>query len=824
MAVPHDPVEPRPRARLLVVDDDPKVTAALCQVLAEQGFDTAGVDTAVAALAALQQQEFDVLLTDMNMSQMGGMELLRAVQDIDTQIVTIMMTGHGTIETAVEAMKLGAFDYVQKPLKMAQILPVLSRALEMRRLRRENLELRETVDVYELSTAIGLTLDVDTILDKVIDTALRQCGADEASILLPTDDGAGLYVAAVRGGRRQPILGERLTAAQGIAAWVVEQRQPLILNGPVDDPRFSPPFPRAEIQCAVAVPMTVAGQCIGVLNVNATQPRRPFTPGQVKALTVLAATAAPALKAASLYAKLHASEQRLLESEERLREITDNLPLVLWMSSGDGSRNLYINRAYESIWERPREALKANPRDWLAPVHAEDRETVLGLMAKLHTGEPVSIGYRLVRRNGDIRFIEDHAVPMLDETGNVRRIVGFAEDVTERKLLEAQLRQAQKLEAVGQLAGGVAHDFNNLLTIITGYSEILLATSMDAEQQRDCLREIHRAGERAGSLTRQLLAFSRKQILQPVVLNLNVLVHDMEKMLRRLIGEDIDLASSLDPGLGRVKADPGQLEQVILNLVVNARDAMPAGGHLTIETRNVELDGDYAHSHAEVQPGNYVLLAVTDTGIGMDETTRARIFEPFFTTKEVGKGTGLGLATVHGIVKQSGGSIEVYSEPGRGSTFKIYLPRLDEVPPPGHAGPALMPCGSETILVAEDDEAVRGIVRVTLESLGYTVLSARHGAEAVQICRAYQGAIDLLMTDVVMPRMSGRQLADLIAHLRPSIKTLYVSGYTDDAVVRHGVLEADMAFMQKPFTPAALSRKLREVLESAPTTRREGPG
>lgn len=375
------------------------------------------------------------------------------------------------------------------------------------------------------------------------------------------------------------------------------------------------------------------------------------------------------------------------------------------------------------------------------------------------------------------------------------------------------------MEAFGQLAGGVAHDFNNLLTVITGYSEMLLSGAIPAEKHPDLIREIRKAGNRAASLTRQLLAFSRKQILQPVELSLNAVVVDTEKMLGRLIGEDIDLATALDPDLGSVRADPGQIEQVIMNLVVNARDAMPAGGHLTIETRNVELDQAYSQKHAEARPGEFVMLAVTDSGCGMDMATKAKIFEPFFTTKEVGKGTGLGLATVHGIVKQSGGSIEVYSEVGRGTTFKIYLPRLKGPVSSSKSFPGLfqMPRGTETILLAEDEEGVRAAVCLALESNGYTVLAARNGDEALQLCRQHSDPIHLLITDVVMPQMSGRQLADLVVAQRSRIKVLYLSGYTDDAVVRHGVLEAGMAFLQKPFTPLALARKVREILGNPAT-------
>jgi two-component system cell cycle sensor histidine kinase/response regulator CckA len=381
---------------------------------------------------------------------------------------------------------------------------------------------------------------------------------------------------------------------------------------------------------------------------------------------------------------------------------------------------------------------------------------------------------------------------------------------------EEQFRQSQKLEAVGQLAGGIAHDFNNLLTVISGYSELLLRGLDQGDSTRSKVEEIQKAGERAASLTRQLLAFSRKQVLQPKVLNLNAIVADVDKMLGRLIGEDIDLLTVLAPSLGQIKADPGQIEQVILNLAVNARDAMPQGGKLTIETANVYLDNQYAGKHIAVRPGHYVRLAASDTGCGMDGETQARIFEPFFTTKEQGKGTGLGLSTVYGIVKQSGGNIWVYSEVGKGTTFKIYLPRVDEVVESEEARDlsADLRQGRETVLLAEDEEQVRRMTRMILEMHGYHVLEASGGAEALAIYKEHEGQIDLIMTDVVMPQMSGRELAQSLETLRPGIKVLYLSGYTDDAIVRHGLLDQEVAFLQKPFTPDALLRKVRAVLDA----------
>ncbi|HXM78647.1 MAG TPA: ATP-binding protein, partial [Thermoanaerobaculia bacterium] len=407
----------------------------------------------------------------------------------------------------------------------------------------------------------------------------------------------------------------------------------------------------------------------------------------------------------------------------------------------------------------------------------------------------------------------------LVEGGRPVGIQGIARDITERMSLEAQLRQSQKMEAIGTLAGGVAHDFNNLLTTILGYSDLVLDQIARDSPLREDVQEIRKSAERAASLTRQLLAFSRRQLIEPAIVDLNAIVGDMDKMLRRLIGEDLELSTVMRPDLGRARVDPGQIEQVIMNLVVNARDAMPAGGRLTIETNNVDLDEEYAHTHIPTVPGPYVMLAVTDTGEGMDAETRSRIFEPFFTTKPTGKGTGLGLSTVYGIVKQSGGFIWVYSEPGHGTSFKIYFPRAEEEAGSERAS-SLKPRnheetkGSETLLVVEDEEGVRKFARIVLQRAGYHVLEAKDGTEAVAVAERFEGEIHLLLTDSVMPGLTVRDLIARFGTLRPEAALLLMSGYTDEAIARSGLIHAGIPFVQKPFSAQDLAGRVRDVLDA----------
>ena len=421
------------------------------------------------------------------------------------------------------------------------------------------------------------------------------------------------------------------------------------------------------------------------------------------------------------------------------------------------------------------------------------------------------------RRDGRLLTVQLSVRAVRNAAGRVDYYETFVRDVTDQRRLQQQVLQSQKMEAVGRLAGGVAHDFNNLLTVITSYSDLLLEDLAPGDAKRDDVEQVRKAADGAAALTRQLLAFSRQQVVEPRVVSLNTVVEGLQKILRRVIGEDVELAITLAPDLGAVRADVGQLEQVLMNLAVNARDAMPTGGRLTIETANVEHDPDYARDQEAAAVRRFAMLAVSDTGCGMDEATKARIFEPFFTTKDVGKGTGLGLATVYGIVKQAGGFIWVYSEPGQGTSFKIYLPAVDATAERTTAAATTpAPRGTETVLLVEDAAAVRAVTKQILERQGYTVLEAPDGEAGLRLAQRHRGVIHLLLTDVVMPRVGGRELAEQLARLRPDVKVLYASGYTDDSVVRHGILESGTAYLQKPFSPESLARKVRDVLDAPP--------
>ena len=515
------------------------------------------------------------------------------------------------------------------------------------------------------------------------------------------------------------------------------------------------------------------------------------------------------------------AEAKILDWKNRYEAaiLASKLIIYDWNSS---TNQVTFGGNVETILGFQAEEIGGVTNRWREFIHPDDLDRYTKEMNRVvATGvEPLHIEYRVRRKNSSVVTVKDDGYFVADVAGNKMQMVGFISDVSEQRMLEAQLRHSQRMEAVGQLAGGVAHDFNNLLTVIKGYSRMVLDDPGRAEMVKTNVEHIDAAAERAAALTHHLLAFSRKQVLQPKIVDLNSLIENLDKMLHRVIGEDIELVTVAAPELGAVKADPGQIEQVIMNLIVNSRDAIPMGGQITVETANVQLDEAYTRDHDGVRPGRYVSLSVSDTGIGMDAQTQARIFEPFFTTKELGRGTGLGLSTVYGIVKQSGGHIWVYSEPGHGTTFKIYFARVDDAAEiiPHVAKPSAASRGHETIMLVEDDEQVRELTYALLTHYGYTVLAAENAATVAKICAEHTTPVHLLLTDVVMPGISGREVAKQVSARWPNIKVLYMSGYTENSIVHRGELDTDTFFLPKPFTPAELANKVREVLDSgAPT-------
>ena len=594
---------------------------------------------------------------------------------------------------------------------------------------------------------------------------------------------------------------------KGLTEYVLRTGQPLLVTPEVHAELER----RGEVELIgppsidwVGVPLKIGDRTTGVLVAQTYAPGVRYRETEKLVLQFVSTQVAMAIERKR-------TEEQLHDSERKYRLLFETNPEPMFVYDFETLRILAANGAAVARYGHTEpEFLQLTLRDIRPP---EEQARLDGELASRSDDGAVRGGIRHWTKQGQ-RFDVDLVARPLDFAGRRARLV-LARDVSAQRQLEEQLRQSQKMEAVGQLAGGIAHDFNNLLTAILGSTQLLLHNTPPGDPRREDAEEIRHAGLRAAELTRQLLAFSRRQVLAPKVLDLNAVVANMDRMLRRLLGEDVELATSLDPAAGAVNADPGQLEQVLLNLAVNARDAMPGGGRLSIGTTRVTLHEEHVERRHRMAAGDYVCLAVADTGVGMDETTQAHLFEPFFTTKEVGKGTGLGLATVYGIVKQSGGYIWVYSEAGHGTTVKIYLPRVPgvaEAPVPA-SEPKPVRGGDETVLLVEDATPVRTLARRSLEARGYRVLDAADGPSALELSARHGGGIDILVTDVVMPGMSGRELAERLAPERPSMKVLYTSGYTDDTMVRQGVLTAGVAFLQKPFVPDSLARKVREVLD-----------
>ena len=798
--------------RILIVEDDPQDAA-----LAEREVRRADifctfrrVETRDDMAEALREFVPDVILTDHSLPAFDARSALQLAQQLSPGTPVIVVTGRLGDEPAVQYLQAGAADYIVKD-QLHRLGPALLRALDTKRSRQAQARAHQLQGaIYRIAQVAMSTPGLEELLP-----AIHQIVGE----LMPARNFyIALYDAANDLLSFPYVVDEHDTdfsskkPGKGLTEYVVRTGQPLLVTPEVQVELER----RGEVELVGApsidwlgVPLKIGDRAIGALVAQTYTPGVRYGEREKEILQFVSTQVAMAIERSHAEADLRASEARL-------KAIIDAALDAVITMDGDGVVLSWSPQAERVFGWPASEAVGGKLSTTIIPPRFREAHE-RGLAHFLGTGEGPVLNQRIeitgLRRDGREIPVELTITPV--RLGGAWLFSAFLRDISERKLLEAQLRQAQKMEAVGRLAGGIAHDFNNLLTAIIGYTDLALADLREGDPMRQDMEEILRAAHRAAGLTRQLLAFSRQQVLAPRVLDLNEVVQTVDKMLGRLVGEDIELQSVLAPGLGHIKADPGQLEQVIVNLAVNARDAMPTGGKLTIETADVEVAETRGRDLTTVPAGRYVMLAITDSGTGMDEDTKARIFEPFFTTKEQGKGTGLGLATVYGIVKQSGGFIWVYSEPGHGTTFKIYLPRVegaaDALAPP--VGTAAVPRGTETVLIVEDEEAVRVLAKTALARKGYRVLEAANGGEALLLCESERAPIHLLVTDVVMPGLGGADLAQRLAPLRPDMKVLFISGYTDRAAARHGTMQPGAAYLEKPFSLDALARKVREVLD-----------
>jgi two-component system, cell cycle sensor histidine kinase and response regulator CckA len=761
------------RLKILILEDVPMDAELVEYELARSNipFDSRCVDNRDEFLRQLDEFQPDLILSDYTLPRFDGMTALSLVRERAPSTPFLIVTGSVNEETAVGCMKAGATDYLLKS-NLARIGPAIEAALARVRARTEKARAEEALRRSEanLRAIFNTSLQAFVLVDRDgTIQALNPIAVEWAARILGREVGEGDhiddFIPDAREGFEAALTGEARSVERCLQGTDGLERWYETTHAPVVDERGA-----------------VIGVCLNARDVSE----------RVR------------------------GEQALRESEARYRDLFDNASDLVCTTALDGSF-LYVNRAWREAIGHADDAL-ARLR-FLDLVHADSRERYLDVVARAQAGETLGhVELQLVTAAGVPLTLEGN-ISCTTTDGSAARLRGIYRDVTERKRVEEQLRRAERMQAAGRLAGGVAHEVNNMMTGVIGFSEFLMRSLDVADPRRMEVDEIIKAGTRAADVTRQLLAFTRQQFLRPEMLPVNTVVQELEKMLRRILGEDHVLQLTLAPDAGEIRADRGQLEQVLVNLMLNARDAMAAPGRVTVSSRVAVLDETYAlqHGGVDIPAGEYVQLAVSDTGIGMARETQARIFEPFFTTKPVGQGTGLGLSTVYGIVKQSDGFIWVYSEPGVGSTFKIYLPRVG-------TGGALAAArvqgaatrgGSETVLIVEDEDMVRALASRTLREHGYTVIEARHGADALRQLAVDSTAVDLVISDVVMPEMGGRELGRRLSTLRPSLPVLYISGYTGEDVIQRGLLDAGAPFQQKPFAPEGLARKVREMLDDS---------
>jgi len=712
---------------------------------------------------ALDEHAWDVILCDYVLGQFTGLDALEIVKRKQLDIPFIIVSGTVGEELAVAAMRAGAHDYIMKD-RLERLAPALIREVKDAGIRRDAQAMRENLAASNLRWQTTFDALDNPILILSADRRIEYCNI--ATLAFLDRD-------------RDEVIGHH--------CWEVMHET----DGPIEGCPFDS---SRDNSSRATVKLTVGDKIFDVATdpIFSAEDGVTFS-GAVHILTDIT---------------------DLVRSEERFHQFFENEPSYCYMISPE-STIIDVNRSALSALGYDREELIGQP---ISMIYDPESQSIVKEIFEdwKKTGRLIDHEMKLLTKEGEVRTVLLNASAIRDAQGEIIHSISVQTDITARREAEEQLSQSLKMESIGRLAGGIAHDFNNLMTVVTGYSEIMREKIKKGVPIIDELDQVALAGTRATDLTQQLLAFSRRQVFKLDVLDMNEIIASFEKMLLRIIGEDIDLIFMPQSSLEMVKLDRGQIEQVIMNLVVNARDAMPEGGKLTLETMNVDLDEGYSRSHIGVEPGPYVMFAVTDSGIGMDDVAKDRMFEPFFTTKETGKGTGLGLSTVYGIVKQSNGYINVYSEPGQGTTFKLYFPVTVEaeqsVARPD--GDVRRPSrGNETLLVVEDDDAVREAVSAMLESSGYNVLSVREGEEALRICAELPEEIDLLLTDVVMPGMNGPELATRIAEFSPGVLVVFMSGYTGNAIHHQGILDLDTAYIQKPFTPVILTRLIRDVLD-----------
>jgi two-component system cell cycle sensor histidine kinase/response regulator CckA len=760
-----------PGLKVLLVEDNPADARLVREMLKDSHRPVELIHAARLrdALEFLRTQGFNAILLDLNLPDSEGMNTFLRARAEALHAPIVVLTGLADEEVAARAVREGAQDYLVKaevdgPLLYRSIRYAVERHASDEAIRRSESLYRSLIE----GSIQGVVIHVDGIIKLANPALASMLGIERADELIGQP--VWQYVAPQD---REMAQAYQKARKEGRSAPNNFELHLLKRDGAV-----------IALDCMASSIAWEGGQATLATVVDMTERKR--------------------------------AEQGLRVSDERFRQIAENIKEAFIVVELDGFRPLYLSRMWEEIWGRSLEEAYRQPMAWLQAIHPDDAGVIAEARQAIEKGDPIARNFRVVRPDGTIRWVRARAFPVYNANRELYREVGLVEDITDLRRTEEQLLQAQKMEAVGRLAGGVAHDFKNLLTAILGYSELVLQDLGPDHASAMDVKEIRAAGQSAENLTRQLLAFSRRQILQPQTLDLNKVLTRVDALLQRIIGEDVELTMKLTAPLGRVSADPGQIEQVVLNLAVNARDAMPHGGKLTIETANVVLDHDYVAQHTGATPGPHVMVAVTDTGTGMDQATQQRLFEPFFTTKEPGRGTGLGLATVYGIVTQSRGSIWVYSELGQGSTFKVYLPVTTEevvAPVAMEMSPASL-SGTETVLVVEDQIEARSVICETLRRRGYTVIESVNGPDAIVKGRQVDVTIDVMLTDVIMPGMGGRRVAEVIRATRPQLKVVYMSGYTDSAIVDHGILEPGVTFVQKPFATETLLRKIREVLDA----------